>query len=170
MKRFMALGFAALLALGAVQSAFAVPAQSSSAISVSQKQEFIRLLHDLPHQGEFFTDEAVSKAAPYVPVLLALTEKDLDGLDFYPFAAISRGLCDRKPQREYVLSHFSDIRHPELKLLWAVLLFDKKPASTEIVRFLQKALQSKSQAVILSEMVGPDFENFKKRVLSQPSR
>jgi len=165
----MTCSLATVLALGIIHSVFVV-AQSQPAVSPSQKQDFIRMVHDLPHQGEFFTEEAVTRAAPYLPVLLALTDKDLNGQDFYPFAAISRGLCDRKPQREYVLKHFSDIHHPELKLLWATLLFNKKSASPEIVQFLQDALQSKSQAAILSEMVGPGFEDFKKRVLSQQSR
>lgn len=101
-----------------------------------------------------------------MPVLLALDEKDLEGYDLYPFAALSRGLCDKKPYREYVVAHFKDIRHPSLQLLWAAMLFDEKAASPEIKQFLSTALHSEQRSKVLQEIVGPQFEDFKKRVLA----
>ena len=146
------------------------PSQASSQISEAQKKEFIESLKTLPHTGEFFTDEAIEKVGPYLPVLFALTEKDIEKYDIYPFAAISRGLCDQKEHRDYAIRHFAEIRHPELKLFWGAMLFDAGAASPEIVRFLKDALESPEQAKMLSEIVGPQFEAFKRRVMVYPKR
>jgi hypothetical protein len=146
------------------------PSQASSQISEAQKKEFIELLKTLPHKGEFFTDKAVEKAGPYLPVLFALTEKDIEKLDIYPFAAISRGLCNQKKHRDYAVHHFAEIRHPELKLFWGAMLFDAEAISPEIVRFLKDALESPEQAKLLSEIIGPEFEDFKSRVKAYPKR
>ena len=142
------------------------PAQESNAVSDVQKEEFINLLRTLPTKGEFYTDEAVIKAAPYLPVLFALTDKDIQKYDIYPFGAISRGLCEHREHREYAVRNFEKIHHPELKLFWGAMLFDSGAASPEIERFLRDALGSKEGAKLLSEIMGPQFESFKKRVLS----
>src|SRR5437016_1472162 len=86
-----------------------VPPQQAPAnpISDAQKKQFIELLKTLPHKGEFFTDDAVKTAGPYLPVLFALTDKDIEGYDIYPFAAISRGLCDVKEHLRTVVDHLS---------------------------------------------------------------
>ena len=141
------------------------PYQTAAAhISEAQKAEFIELLKTLPSKGEFFTDEAVKRAKPYLPVLFALEEQDIEQYDIYPFGAISRGLCDEKENRDYAVSHFGEIRHPELKLLWGVMLFDSGTASPEVVQFLRAALESKTQSQLLSEMVGPNYQDFVKRL------
>ena len=142
------------------------PGQASDQISDLRKQEFINLLRTLPTKGEFYTDEAVLKAAPFLPVLLALTEKDLEKYDIYPFAAISRGLCDHSRHRVYAVRNFGKIGHPKLKLFWGAMLFDSDDSSPEIERFLRDALASEEQAKLLSDILGPEFESFKKRVLS----
>jgi hypothetical protein len=61
-------------------------------ISIAEKKEFIELLKTIPQKGEFLTDDAVKTAGPYLPVLFALTEKDIETYDIYPFAVISREL------------------------------------------------------------------------------
>ena len=144
------------------------PYQETKQVSDAQKQEFIKLLKKLPHKGEFYTDEAVKKAGRYLPVLLALTEKDIEKYALYPFAALSRGLGDQKEHREYATRHFAEIQHPILKLFWGALLFDEGVASPEIVRFLRDALESEGQAKLLSEMEGPGFEDFRRRVMAHP--
>jgi hypothetical protein len=73
--------------------------QGADQFSDARKKEFIDLLRALPTQGEFYTDEAVVKAGPYLPILFALTEKDIEKYDVYPFLAISRGLCDHSEHR-----------------------------------------------------------------------
>jgi hypothetical protein len=146
------------------------PSQVSSQISDAQKKEFIDFLKTLPHKGEFYTDEGVEKAIPYLPVLFALTEKDMEKLDIYPFAAISSGLCHQKKQRDYAVRHFTEIRHPTLKLLWGAMLFDAGATSPEIVRFLKDALESQEQSKLLSEIVGPQLEDFKRRVKAYSKR
>jgi hypothetical protein len=144
--------------------------QTGNRIPDAKKKEFIKLLQTLPFEGEFYTDEAVEKAGPYLPVLFALTERDIKQYHIHPFAAISRGLCDHKKHRDYAVRHFADIRHPELKLFWASMLFDGEGgASPEIVRFLKDALGSKEQAKGLSRIVGPEFEDFKRRVIAHPT-
>lgn len=140
------------------------PSQAVNQVTNLQKQEFIKLLKTLPVKGEFFTDEAVSKAVPYLPALFALTEGDIEKYDVYPFAAISSGLVNHREQREYAVRHFAEICHPQLKLFWAVMLFDREAVSSEIVGFLQNALRSEKQTKLLAEITGPQFEDFKRRV------
>jgi hypothetical protein len=143
------------------------PVQVRDQTSHVQKQEFIELLKTLPLKGEFYTDDAIKKAGPYLPVLLALTEKDIEKYDIYPFLAISRGLGDQQEYRDYAVRNFAKIKHPKLKLFFGVILFDSHDASPEIHKFLRDALVSKKQAPLLLEMTGPEFESFKKRVLAQ---
>ena len=143
------------------------PQQSAtSQISDAQKKDFLNLLKTLPHKSEFFTDDAIKTAGPYLPVLFALTEKDIDGYDIYWFAALSRGLCDIKEHRQYATAHFGEIRHSTLKLFWAAMLFDERNPSTEVVRFLKDALKSEAQAKLLAEITGPHFADFKARVIA----
>jgi hypothetical protein len=123
-------------------------------------------LTTLPHKGEFFTDDAIKTAGPYLPVLFALTDKDIEGYDIYPFAALSRGLCDNKEHRQYATVHFGDIRHSMLKLFWAAMLFNEGNTSAEVVRFLQDALKSEAKAKLLGEITGPNFADFKARVIA----
>ena len=144
-------------------SAFAV-AQTANQISAAQKKNCIELLKTLPVKGEFYTDKAITKSQHYLPVLFALTEKDIENYDIYLFLALSRGLCDRKVHRDYAVRHFSKIRHSTLKLFWAAMLFDEKEVSPEIVRFLRDALESEKQAIMLSEMLRPNYKDFQRRV------
>ena len=133
-------------------------------ISDVQKKEFIKLLGTLPHKAEFFTDDAVKTAQPYLPVLFALNEKDLEKYDIYPFGAISRGLCDDKANRDYAVIHFGEMRHPKLKLFWGLMLFDAGTAPPEVLGFLRAALKSETQSKVLSEIVGPDYKDFVRRL------
>ncbi len=146
---------------------FALAAAPSAAqeVTAAEKKAFLELLAKLPTKGEFYTAEAVTKAAPHTRVLLALTRTDIAKYDLYPFLALSRGLANRKEPRAYAVQHFGTIAHPTLKLFWASVLFDEQAASPEVVAYLRKALESKEDARTLSEMAGPDFENFKHRVL-----
>ena len=140
--------------------------QGGNHISDAQKKSFIELVKTLPVKGEFFKDEAIEKAGPYMPVLFALSEKDIEKYDIYPFFALSRALCDRKSHRSYAVRHFSEIRHSELKLGWGAMLFDAGATSPEVVRYLKDALESESQTKVLAEMLGPEYEHFQRRVRS----
>ena len=143
---------------------FAPVQTPTNQISEAQKKQFVALLKTLPHKGEFFTENAVKTAGPYLPVLFALTDKDIEGYDIYPFLALSRGLCDVKEHRLYANNHFADIRHSELKLFWAAMLFEYGNPSAQIVKYLKLALKSDIQARLLAEMVGPDYEDLKRRI------
>jgi len=140
------------------------PSQGERPVTPAEKRAFENLLAELPHQGEFYTDEAIERAAPYTRVLLALTQKDIGERAHYGLYAVSRGLLNRKEQREYGVKHFGTIAHPDLKLFWGAVLFDETRPSPEIVNFLRAALESKEQAEMLSNMLGPKFEDFKQRV------
>jgi WD40 repeat protein len=155
----------ALLITLLVSFASASLAQDSSA---AQKKEFIDLLKTLPTKGEFYTDESIRRATPYLPALLSLTEDDIEKYDFYPLAAISGGLAREKTNRAYVLKRFAEIRHPQLKLFWAAMLFNADDISPEVVHYLRDALKEPSRAKTLSEAIGPDFKFFKRKVLSHP--
>ena len=133
-------------------------------ISPSDKSAFLKLIAELPHKGEFFTDAAIDKAAPSAEVLLKLTPQDLTGQDLYWFLALSRGLCDRDGPRQYAVQHFTAVAHPEIQMFWAVILFDKGTGSPEIVRYLDAALNSDEKAQNLAKIVGPHFSEFRGRV------
>lgn len=134
--------------------------------TAEEKRAFLEMLFDLPTDGEFFTEQAIDKAAPDTGVLLALTAGDIEGYDIYPLLALSRGLADRRPSRDYAVRQFGGIAHPTIKLFWAAVLFDDGSVPPEIVEYLQKALASESQSTTLAEMLGPDFEEFKTRLSS----
>jgi hypothetical protein len=140
-------------------------AQPDKAVTDAEKKEFFEVLAKLPSKGEFYTAEAITKAIPYTRVLLALTEKDLEKYDLYPFVALSRGLIDSKESRQYGITHFQMIAHPTIKLFWAAVLFSEGAASPEIVTFLRKALDSKEDARSLRDMSGPGFEEFREGVI-----
>jgi hypothetical protein len=138
--------------------------RSTEEATAAEKKEFLELLPRLPVHGKFYTEDAVRKAAPYVRVMLALTPSDVGKRDVDALAVLSHDLCDLDAPRNYAVRHFGKIAHPTLQLGWAVMLFDKKVATPEIVAYLKAALKSKEQAKTLAEMTGPDFTDFKKRV------
>jgi hypothetical protein len=140
-------------------------AQPEKPVTDPEKKEFLQVLSKLPTKGEFFTQEAITKAIPYTRVLLALTEKDLEKRDIYPYLALSAGLMGQKEAREYGITNFGKIAHPTIKLGWAIGLFRDKAPSPEVVAFLRKALDSKEESRTLSEMLGPGFEEFKEKVI-----
>src|SRR5262249_19599890 len=91
-------------------------------VSPAQKAEFLGLLPDLPHDGEFFTHAGVTQGARYIQVLFALTPQDVDTDHLYHVLALSRGLCDRSKYRRYGVEHFAEIGHPTVKAFWAAVL------------------------------------------------
>ena len=114
-----------------------------------------------------FTEEAFAKASSFLPVMFDLTEKDIPDDDIYPFAAIIGGVCLREENKDYAVSHFFQISHPELQLFVGSVLFDKGWASPEIVKYLQTALENEEQAQFLADMAGPGFDDFKKKVMKE---
>jgi hypothetical protein len=136
-------------------------------VTEAEKKEFIELLSKLPTEGKRgFTEEAITKAVPYSRVLLSLTEADLKRRDVYPFLVLSAQLLDRKEPREYAVAHFPSIAHPVLKLAWGLALFERGQASPEIATFLYQSLQSKEQTRTLSGLLGPNFKDFRERLVS----
>ena len=142
--------------------------QTAQEPSTAQKKDFIELLRALPVQGEFYTEDAIRRASPHLPVLLVLTEQDIERFDIYPFLALSRGLANHREQQDYVVRHFAAIRHPVIKLFWGAVLFKEGVASAQIVRYLRAALEVEEQRNLLAEMLGPEFEEFQRRVRATP--
>jgi len=138
--------------------------QVGQEVSDAEKREFIELLNTLPSKGEFYTEEAARRAAPYLPVLFSLTEKDIEKYNLYDFVALSVGICEDRGRRTYAVAHFAEIRHPQLKLFWAAFLFNLNEVSPEIVRYLRDALDSDEQHRKLKSMAGPNFKFFKRAV------
>jgi hypothetical protein len=141
-------------------------AEAKKDVTEAEKKAFLKELAKLPTRGEFFTEKAIKKAVPWTRVLLALTKKDLEKHDIYPFLALSSGLLDHQEPRRYGTAHFATIAHPTTKLFWAAGLFEKKAPSPEVVTFLRKAVNSRQDARTLSQMLGPHFEEFKERVIT----
>lgn len=137
-------------------------------VSTAEKRDFIQLLASLPKDGEFFTKAAIDKTVPQIHILFSLTEKDLEGHDFYPVLALSRGLCDRSVCQQYALDHFAEIEHPLIRLSWAAMLFNTKTMSPAVTSYLRESLNSPKQTNFLSELLGPDFAMFKNQVLNSP--
>ncbi len=140
-------------------------AQRDTVVTDAEKKEFLDLLAKLPTNGEFFSDEAVTKAVPYTRVLLALTEKDLGQRDLYAILALSRGLLDRKAQREYGIKQFSMIAHPTIKLFWEWSSSMRKWFLRSCSPSFAGRLDSKDPAQTLAGMTGPGFPEFQERVL-----
>jgi hypothetical protein len=123
--------------IGQTLSSLIVNAEQPQEVTAADKKAVFKTMETLPKKGEFFTEERIDKAAPHTRVLFALTKKDIDeyakslGLEtysLYPFHALSRGLLDRKDQRDCGVKNFNKIAHPDIKVFWGVVLFDKKAA------------------------------------------
>ena len=145
--------------------AFVFDQPKPATVTDAEKKEFIELLKKLPTRGEFFTSEGVKKAGPFLRVLLALNEKDIDENYLFALGALCRGLCDQKEHREYAVKHFGTISHPVLKMMWGSMLFKDKEDSSEIVKYLRACVESKEQSQMLASMCGPGFEDFKEAVI-----
>jgi hypothetical protein len=136
--------------------------QPEKAVTDVEKKEFLKLLATLPTRGEFFAEDAVPKAAPYTRVLLALTEKDLEKYDLYPFLALSAGLMGHKEARQYAAATFGKIAHPQIKLGWAIMLFRNGKPPPEVLPYLRKALDTEKE---VNFGLGPGFQDFKEEVI-----
>lgn len=136
-------------------------------VSAEEKRRFFKLVSTLTFEREFFTPKAVQEAAPHTRVLLSLTSEDLRGRDLYPFLALSRQLLDLKDQRVFGVEHFNEIAHEEIKMSWGAVLFEKRSASPDILKYLRTTIASEEGKTKLKSLLGPDFDKFAK-ALSQP--
>ena len=136
-------------------------------VSEQQRKDFIDYLKKLPFESEFFTNEDIRKSRSKMPVLLALTEDDTKDFDIYPLLAFSRGLSEYKVQRTYAVKHFFNIQHPTIKMFWAARLFDENVASSAIKKYLRDVLATENEAKLLKEMLGPDYETFRRKLIKK---
>jgi hypothetical protein len=121
-----------------------------------QKKDIIEKLLSLPHDGDSFTADAIQKAGPYLPVILSFTEGDLAERGTFGVGMLLAGLLQREENCAYVLNHFEDIQHPELKVTIGAALFYKGLTSPAIIKYLQSMLNDEKQGAILADMLGKD--------------
>ena len=99
-------------------------------VSDADKQAFFKLLAGLEFQpaghAAIFTEKSVKRAAPFAPVLFALTEKDLHKKEFTPFLLLTLQLAEIDEARLYGVKNFARIAHPRIKLFWANALFQAR--------------------------------------------
>lgn len=142
--------------------ALACGQQQEKAVTAAEKKQFFKLLATLPTRGEFYAEEAITKAAPHTRVLLALTEKDLEKYDLYPFVALGVGLMEHKEARQYIAAHFEGIAHPQIKLSFAVMLFRQRQSVPGVIGYLHKALESQPEG---NFGLGPEYQDFREQVI-----
>ena len=136
-------------------------------VTADQKKEFLALVKKLPARGEFFTDEGIEKASPFLHVLLALDKQDINENHYFALLALSRGLHDaRKEHREYATKHFAKIGHPVIKVGWGLLLFESpREKSAEVTHYLRGSLDDRERSTLIRGMLGPGFEEFRERLV-----
>jgi hypothetical protein len=160
-----------LIMLLPVASCFPHHAEAHDPAKVTplQKQMFLEMLKKLPTRGEFFTEEGIQKASPFLPVLLSLNTKDVLEDQLFALLALGRGIHDsKKEHREYAAQHFEKIAHPVIKLGWAINLFRfSKEANPAIIRFLHDSLQDPERCKVIRSMLGTEFESFRKQVIAK---
>jgi uncharacterized protein YceK len=141
-------------------------------------QAFLDRVDRLQSDGDEFTESAIQSISNDLPTLLSLTPEDIHAWsrrrqleegddDLYPILMLMAGLCQNTSTFDYVVAHFGQIRHPELKTIWAVSLFEKGNRSAEVVSHLKKIIHAENQRGNLKEFLGSDWEDFKKRVMSE---
>ncbi|MCE9555360.1 MAG: hypothetical protein K8T91_18580 [Planctomycetes bacterium] len=141
--------------------------QAPNEVSNADKQAFFKLLSGLEVQAAghaaIFTEKAVKEAAPFAPVLFALTEKDLEMKEASPLLVLTWQLAGVDTARQYGIKNFGRILHPQIKRQWAFGLFQEKAAPPEIVAFLRQELER--EGVEREFGLGPHFQAFKEKVI-----
>jgi len=141
----------------------------SSCTHGQRAQTFLRKVENMEHGSELPTDEAAELLSSDLPTLLSLTEADYKrwaeehhGLkegeyDIYPLFALSWVLGEQKRNRDYVLSHFDDIKHPDVKFVWAWILFTKGSRTDNVMRYLATCVSSENPPFGMREDLRREF-------------
>ena len=121
---------------------------SSTGIISIQKRELFERFYTTKVGGEFPTSEQAETICPDISVLLDVTERDCENwvaektgkkkYDIYPLLALSNILSEKQIHRDYVTANFDRIKHPELKNIWAVLLFYNGVRTSNVIAHLKK--------------------------------
>ncbi|MHC4221224.1 MAG: M56 family metallopeptidase, partial [Planctomycetota bacterium] len=139
-----------------------------------KKETFFKKIDTLETKGEFFTEESIRIITEDLPLFITITESDCEEwaklnnreYDVYVYLALSTGLSENIKNRQYVGNHFSDIRHPMLKLAWAIQLYYKGPKTKEVSQYLYEMVTSEESSLILQEGLGHGWEEFKNEIIS----
>ena len=117
---------------------------------------------------------------PDLSVLLHVTKADVrewaarKGLkegeyDIYPLAALCVPLVEKMHYQDYILAHFDEIKHPDLKDTLAIMLFDKERRSPSLIRHLKQLIASpESNAFFRGGMTAEEWQDLKKKVSELP--
>jgi len=135
--------------------------------SDKDKKHFLKMLMDLPKDGDVFADEAVKQCGSYMPILFALNESDISVQRVYPVIVLSAGLCDPERYPENVLyaqEHFESIQHPSIKLFWACMLYSRGGKNQEIMEFMKQELKSSEGRRALKYNLRENWDDFVKEV------
>jgi hypothetical protein len=161
------LHFVLALSLGAQASA-----PDITKVTSQEKKDFLELMKKLPSRGEFYTDEGVQKASPFLHVLLSLDRKDVTENHYFAILALSRGLHDsKKEHREFAVKNFSKIPHPVIKISWGIMLFRfSKEVTPEVTRYLRDSLDQKETMEQIRTMLGPEFEAVRMQILAKAEK
>jgi hypothetical protein len=138
-------------------------------VTPQQKKAFLELMTKLPSRGEFYTNEGVQKAAPFLHVLLSLDKKDITEDHYFAILALSRGLHDsRKEHREFAVKNFEKIPHPVIKISWAIMLFRfSREVTPEVTRYLRDSLDDNERMEFIRSMLGPEFAAVRKQIVAK---
>jgi hypothetical protein len=138
-------------------------------VTPTQKKAFLELVMKLPTRGEFFTNEAIQKASPFLDVLLSLNKNDITENQYFALLALGRGLHDaKKEHREFAVKQFEKIPHPVIKISWGIMLFRfSKQATPEVLRYLRESLDNQERLQLMRDILGPDFETFRKQIVAK---
>jgi hypothetical protein len=138
-------------------------------VTPEQKKAFLQLMAKLPSRGEFYTDEGVQMASPFLHVLLSLNEKDITADQYFAILALSRGLHDsKKEHQEFAVKQFDKIPHPVIKTSWAITLFRfSREATPAITRYLRESLDDEQRTQLIRELLGPEFEAVRKEIVAK---
>lgn len=156
--------------------AFSIGAQASAPdiakVTPQEKKDFLELMKKLPSRGEFYTDEGVQKASPFLHVLLSLDKKDITEDHYFAILALSRGLHDsKKEHREFAVKNFGKIPHPVIKISWGIMLFRfSREVTPEVTRYLSDSLDDKERMELIRAMLGPEFEAVRKQIIAKAEK
>ncbi len=124
-------------------------------------REFFPVLAQLVKNQTLMTPQGVEMARAYLPAMLALSDDDMRDVrdqKFFPFLLlISRLVADAKHQ-DYVVQHFDEIAHWQIKLTWAATLFAINRRPPAILEYMKSADQIPERRTMLKRLFGDKYD------------
>ncbi|MFH0908476.1 MAG: hypothetical protein V1929_06925 [bacterium] len=134
---------------------------STQCQSTMTVEEFIHTLEKMERSdgGEFPTDEAAMGLASELPLMLSITQSNMDALavqdgldpkdcDIYPLFALSAVLYEHTECRDYVRNHFDAIQHPDVKFTWAYLFLLHNQQTPNMTKYVRSVFDAGTSSVV----------------------